>query len=556
MGGWARIIGGMSVRTLIASPARGFGNLGGELFARVVSELSDGIWKRNLKTGELWLSSRFMQALGFEANEYVPEKDLFDERLHSDDRAAMQTSLQKAARVLGQCAYEVRIRTKQDGYRWFRGQARAWPGADGKAAILIGAVFNVHGEKAALDDLQRQHAQLTEMYRDKNLTLRDTLRDVRERQTELEKIRNGRVQFISDMSHDVRASLANMMCMTELALRSTDPDARQRRLEVALGAGHALQAMLDDVFEYAQLESGAVVFKVVGFDLSELTADACRSMNDQLSESDGCVEYDFIGQHLTAVADVTRLQEVVRRFFSHVVKTRPFQSPVRFTTRVTEAASRRLTVRFEIGCSIGLLKDDPDTGTVLAEDSVGDCDEDLWGEGCGLNLFIARRLVEALGGEVSLKRSVDGGTYFLVKLSIAQALHDAGEFPEIAADRTPESIWIIGHPGSDVNLLARRIRRLGFDPLVLESHHALLSCQERLGTPHWSILTESQAGLLMPLPEVRRLLPHTRIMVSARSVDVFEHAMAAGVAVFYAPLSLRILVDRIVQKSGLVGRLV
>lgn len=539
----------MSVRTPTAPPARGSENPGGELFARVVSELNDGIWKRNLKTGELWLSSRFMQSLGFGANEYVPEKDLLDERLHSDDRAAMQAALQQAARALGQCAYEVRIRTKQDGYRWFRGRARAWPGADGKAAILIGAVFNVHDERATLEDLQHRHARLAEAYRDKELALRDTVRDAGERHTELEKIGNGRARFILGMSHDLRTSLTNMMGMTELALRSADPEARQRRLEVALDAGHALQSTLDDVFEYAQLESGVVARDASAFDLGELTAEACRTMNDQLAAAGGGVEYDFIGQHLTIVADMARLQEVIRRLFQHAVKTCPGAS-LRFTTRVTEAADHRLAVRFEIGCSTGAPRDESETGLMPLEDASGQHSEDVWGEGQGLNLPIARRLVEALGGEVSLKRGVGGGTHFSVRLTAAQALDGTGELPAMAADRTPESVWVIGHPGSDANLLARRIRRLGFDPLVLDSKNALLSCEERNGAPYWAIVAASHHGLLVPLPELRRLMPHTRVIVSALAPDLLEGAEISGVAVVHAPLSLRHLADRLVLKKN------
>lgn len=545
----ARIIGAMSVRTPIAPPARGSESPGGDLFARVVSELNDGLWKRNLKTDELWLSSRFMLALGFSANEYVPEKDLFDERLHAEDRVAMQVALQQAVRAVGQCTYEVRIRTKQDGYRWFRGRARAVPGADGKAAILIGAVFNVHEERAALEDMQHRQVRLTEALRDKELALRNTVRDAGERHTELEKIGHGRTRFILGMSHDLRTSLTNMMGMTELALRSTDPEARQRRLEVALDAGHALQATLDDVFEYAQLESGAVTLDESAFDLGELTAEASRAVNDQRAGSGGWVEYDFIGQHFTAVADRARLHEVMRRFFSHVAKTCP-SSALRFTTRVTEVAGHRLAVRFEIGCSTGLPREEPEAGAMSPEEAAGQQSEEIWGEGQGLNLPIARRLVEALGGEVSLKRGAGGGTHFSVRLTVAQALDGTGELPEMAADRAPESIWVVGDSTSDANLLARRIRRLGFDPLVLDSHNALRSCEERNGAPYWAILTESRHGLPMSLPEIRRLLPHTRLTVSALNPDLLDVSGATSMAILHAPLSLRNLADRLILKRS------
>lgn len=545
----ARIIGAMSVRTPIAPTVRGSESPGGDLFARVVSELNDGLWKRNLKTDDLWLSSRFMLALGFSANEYLPEKDMFDERVHAEDRVAMQAALQRAARTLGQCTYEVRIRTKQDGYRWFRGRARAVPGADGKAAILIGAVFNVHDERAATFELEQRHARLVEAFQEKEQALHDAVRSAGERHTELEKIGHGRTRFILGMSHDLRTSLTNMMGMTELALRSADPEARQRRLEVALDAGHALQATLDDVFEYAQLESGVVACDDAACDLGEVTAQACRALNERLSGSGGWVEYDFVGQHFTAVTDAARLDELLRRLFSHVVKTCPGPA-VRFAARVTEAADHRLALRFEIGCATGLLKDGSDTGLAGLDEPVGESNEEIWGEGQGLNLPIARRLVEVMGGEISLKRSVGGGTHFGVRLSVGRALHTASEVPGLAPDRLPESIWVVGHPDSDVNLLARRIRRLGFDPLVLDSRNAVVSCEEKNGAPYWAVLTESRAGLLMPLPELRRLLPHTRLTVSAITPQGLDNAAADGVSAYRAPLSLHNLVDRLVLKRA------
>lgn len=538
----------MSVSASIASPARANDSQVNDLFSRVVADLNDGIWKRNLKTGETWVSPRLMQALGFGANEYLPEKDPLGDWVHPEDAEAMQTVLRQTAKVIGQATFEVRLRNKFGSYRWFRCRARAWPGSDGKAALVLGALFDSHEERLALQETQQHGQQIAESAREKSRELEATVRDTQQRLLALERLDMDRTRFLLKASHELRTSLTNMLGMTELAQRTNDASTRQRRLEVALHAGKALQGTLDDVFEYAQIDLREPKRIDEEIDLSELTVAVCRDQAAILSSAESRIDVDFIGQHQLARGDGRSLSMLLHRLLKYVRQICP-RAVIRFTTRVIAAADEQLSVRFEMEAALsssGKTVVDRSFGSTTA---LGSVQEGADAPNEGLHLTIAERMVASLGGGLETVRLPGKVHSVAVTLLLARSLHEEEGIPQLAAGRKPETLWIVGHADSGAHLLARRVHRLGFDPLVLQSANEVLSQEERTGAPRWALIVESTSGMPLSFSEIRRLLPHTRLVFSAQDADPRPEAEAVGATVQRAPLSLGDLASCLVLRN-------
>jgi CheY-like chemotaxis protein len=530
------IIGEMSVSAPVVPLARSVDSQVNELFSRVVAELNDGIWKRNLKTDETWVSPRLMLTLGFSANEYLPEKDPLGDWVHPEDAETMQTLLRQAARVIGQVTFELRLKTKQGLYRWFRCRARAWPGSDGKAALVLGALFDCHDERSSFEAARHNDQQLTESVREKNRELEAAVRDAQHRFLVLARTDSERTQFLLSASHGLRTSLANMMGMTELAQRSVDAPSRERRLDVALQAGKALAQTLDDLVEYAQMDSQGMTRIEREFDLGELVVAVCRDDAVSHRRLGSRIDLDYVGQYLMVRGDERRLSTLLLRMIRFLQQSCP-RAAVRLTVRVISAADDQLAVRFELDATTHGSERSPadrpvdETGALLLAQERSDSTHE------GLHLRIAERVALSLGGTLDVVRNPGAGVGITSEIVLARARQGDDGSPMPVSGRLLDSLWVIGHPDSGAHLLARRVHRLGFDPLVLQLANDVLSHEERTGAPRWAIMTESALGFPISFRDLRRLLPQTRVLVSALDGSPKPDAEAIGALVQRAPLS-------------------
>lgn len=94
---------------------------------------------------------------------------------------------------------------------------------------------------------------------------------------------NNRRQLIAALSHDVRTPLASMRAMTE-ALDDgivTDAATVQRYRNAIRGEMRHLTVLLDDLFDVARIEAGALKLTCTSFSMQDLISDVLEATNEQ-----------------------------------------------------------------------------------------------------------------------------------------------------------------------------------------------------------------------------------------------------------------------------------
>lgn len=90
---------------------------------------------------------------------------------------------------------------------------------------------------------------------------------------EAENANRAKSQFLSNMSHEIRTPLNGILGFSEM-LTSQEPDERKARmLKMIENAGNHLLQIINDIFEYSEIESGKTVVRESDFILSELIKD-------------------------------------------------------------------------------------------------------------------------------------------------------------------------------------------------------------------------------------------------------------------------------------------
>ena len=97
--------------------------------------------------------------------------------------------------------------------------------------------------------------------------------DEQAQQARLEAVAQGR--FLAKMSHEIRTPLNGVLGMLQL-LRDTRLDSNQRfYVETINSSGNALISVINDILDYARIESGQVRLERIEFDIEQLLSDSC-----------------------------------------------------------------------------------------------------------------------------------------------------------------------------------------------------------------------------------------------------------------------------------------
>ncbi|WP_114650205.1 EAL and GGDEF domain-containing protein [Pseudothauera hydrothermalis] len=118
-----------------------------------------GGWERNLITGELWWSSRTRKLLGI-GEGVTPTRQALLERVHPDDRAHVQQTLEHAYREGRDGELYYRVIAPDGAIRHFHSRFRIERDLDGKPYRVVGAVQDITGQHAMAQELERKSAYL------------------------------------------------------------------------------------------------------------------------------------------------------------------------------------------------------------------------------------------------------------------------------------------------------------------------------------------------------------------------------------------------------------
>ena len=239
-------------------------------------------------------------------------------------------------------------------------------------------------------------------------TLREVTADRR-----LERLRDA---FVNAVSHELRTPLTSMSGFLELladeehALRP----AGRRYLEVIRRSNSRLHEAVEDLLLVAQIEAERLRLRIESTDLAEVARATVEAAAPVAEESGIELLLDLEGP-LPLEADAGRLRQVLDNLVSNALKFSPGGGTVTLSAR-EDGGMLRIEVT--------------DTGIGVPQDELGQLFSRFYRAsnatrraipGTGVGLVIARAIVEAHCGTISLESSEGAGTRVSVTLPSGQA---------------------------------------------------------------------------------------------------------------------------------------
>ena len=164
---------------------------------------TDGLWDRNLQTGEIYYSPRWKSMLGYTDEELENHPDTWKRLLHPDDREAALARVRNFTEG-GPDKYEVefRLRHKDGHYIDILSRGSLIRGAGGEALRLVGTHVDITYRKQAEEELRMAREQLEMRVLERTMELNSSNEQLRHLAAHLLSVREEERMKIAREVHD------------------------------------------------------------------------------------------------------------------------------------------------------------------------------------------------------------------------------------------------------------------------------------------------------------------------------------------------------------------
>jgi hypothetical protein len=220
--------------------------------------------------------------------------------------------------------------------------------------------------------------------------------------------------FLANMSHEIRTPFHGMLGMMSLLQDSQLSPKQAVYLDTARESAHHLLAILNDILDISQLESGKLQVAVQTVDLMQLLNQVDALMRAQAMAKGLTLRIDVEPDVPRWVrADPTRVRQILFNLLSNALK---FTSVGEVGLAVSNAAGGR--IEFKVADS-GVGMDEATQARLFQRFMQGDERPSRRTSGTGLGLQISRDLARLMGGDITVQSQPGQGSVFTVSLPLA-----------------------------------------------------------------------------------------------------------------------------------------
>ncbi|MCG5516806.1 PAS domain-containing hybrid sensor histidine kinase/response regulator [Ectothiorhodospira sp. 9905] len=363
---------------------------------REASELAQlGHWEMDLRTNGVWWCETTCNMLGCNLCDFELTAEEHWGRVHPDDLDRVKANHEAAlcARQPNIKPIECRIRRDNGEFIWATHWARIRFDELGEPVQIFGTTQDVSERKR----------------------LEQTLI---ESKMAADRANQFKSDFVLGMSHELRTPLNAVLGFGQLLQHDPDLTPEQAaNLEEIQKAGQHLVGLIDEILDLSRVESGRLELSTSTEDCGMLAEESLSLVTALAEERRVRLELD-VGDGIAVDCDPIRLRQVIVNLLSNGIKYNRPNGEVKLSVR-RQGDGEQESVRIDI----------KDTGIGIPQDRLDDVFRPFERlgrehvEGTGIGLVISKKLVEAMGGTLTVESRQGSGSRFSIIMPLGNGAH-------------------------------------------------------------------------------------------------------------------------------------
>ncbi|WP_111670048.1 PAS domain-containing hybrid sensor histidine kinase/response regulator [Algoriphagus litoralis] len=367
-------------------------------------------------------------------------------------------------------------------------------------------------------------------------------------------------EFLANMSHEIRTPMNGLLGIIDL-LESTNLNKIQKQyVEIIKNSGNSLLNIIRDILDYSKIESGKIELQPTIFNPEEELKTQLKILSGLASKKKIRLESTYINSdNVFFEGDKGKINQILLNLIGNAIKFTPDGGNVGVKMELNPIDDFLYFLSFWV----------TDTGIGIPNEHLSKLTDPFFQvessntrayQGTGLGLAIAKKMIELMGGELTVKSEQGKGSEFSFSVIVKKS--DAEKYSSETRQLTWKDIKDMGAvfqlrillaEDNDLNLqlMTLMFQQLGFQFEIAKNGQEVL--EKVKSQPFDVILMDVQMPIMNGLEatrEIRKMAGMDRIIIIGLSANVFEEdqkkAMESGMNDYLTkPIRLAALADKL-----------
>ncbi len=285
---------------------------------------------------------------------------------------------------------------------------------EGNSIGIVGFSQNITDIKKSEEEVQKLNVELEKRVVERTHKLEEKKRELEQANVRLQELDQLKSMFLASMSHELRTPLNSIIGFTGLLLMGMAGDLndeQKKQLGLVKNSAQHLLELINDILDISKIEAGKIDLDINKFNLKQLINEIIEETSPLVKKKD----IQLTGKasdNIYITSDKRRVKQVLMNLVSNAIKFTEIGSiQIKAETKSDDILELTVTDK-----GIGILKED--LGKLFAPFQQLDMSSTKKYEGTGLGLYLSKKLVTMLGGDITAKSEYGKGSDFTVNLPL------------------------------------------------------------------------------------------------------------------------------------------
>lgn len=299
--------------------------------------------------------------------------------------------------------------------------------------------------------------------------------------SEVEKLSNSRMDFLSTMSHEIRTPLNGVIGLTNVLLIENPRKDQAENLDMLKFSAENLLLLVNNVLDVNKLDSTKSEVEKIGFDLAELITRVYSSSKlpatEKMLEFNLVIDPDLVGK--VVISDPTRITQVLLNLIYNAIKFTE-AGRILLSARCVDLCKSKVKVQFTI----------EDTGIGICADKLDSIFEPFMQAststnrnygGTGLGLPIVKKTLDLLHSEIMVESEENKGTTFVFEIDFDYTeSNDKNAIVNCSNDYDLSGLKVLIAEDNSINrmVIDKILKKWNITPIMANDGLCALKCLE------------------------------------------------------------------------------